>query len=239
MVLTTTVTVVAPPQNPVRQLAQWASESCTQGASVLNVGAGSNVSGAMQPLLRRGPYLVGVDPDAAIEHNVTLAERHRMHIEEFAENHPGRFDMVLSTYVLEHVEHPAEFAAACAHVLRPGGVWFALTLNVRHYFGATTWALSRLNAADRVLHWLKADELVHEHHFPTVYRFNSQAVIRRECASAGFDSIDFRCYDAPRSYQWYMPATLNWLPPAYSRMAYAIGSAQMMGHLTFRATKAC
>lgn len=232
-----TTTIESPPADPVRHLARWAAEVCPPHGNVLNVGAGADVSGALRPLLARRPHLVGVDPDAAIEDNLHLDERHRTTVENYAYNHPESFDVVLSIFVLEHVEHPAEFARACARVLRPGGSWFALTLNVHHYFGATTWALSRLHVADPVLRRLKGDELVHEHHFPTVYRFNSRSIIRRHCGSAGFTHVSFRCYDAPGRYQWYFPQPLRWLPPLYSRAAYATRSPEAMGHLSFRATK--
>jgi 2-polyprenyl-3-methyl-5-hydroxy-6-metoxy-1,4-benzoquinol methylase len=237
MQLTTTATVVPAPRDTVRGLARWAARSCGDGARVLDVGAGEHVSGGLQPLLRRGVHLVGVDPDEAIERNRSLAERHRMELEEFSTTHVGEFDAVLSVYVLEHVADPAAFAAACARVLRPGGSWFALTLNVRHYFGATTWALSRLRVAHPVLHLLKGESLVEEHHFPTQYRLNSRAAVRRRCATAGFERVDFRCYDATERYQWYLPGRLAGVAPLWTRAAYALGSPALMGHLTFRAVK--
>lgn len=231
----TTATVLPAPRDTVRELARWAASACDDGARVLDVGAGEHVSGGLRPLLRRGVHLVGVDPDPAIERNRALAERHRMELAEFSEAHAAEFDVVLSVYVLEHVADPAGFAAACARVLRPGGSWFALTLNVRHYFGATTWALSRLHVAHPVLHLLKGDSLVEEHHFPTQYRLNSRAAVRRRCAAAGFERVEFRCYDATERYQWYLPGPLVHLAPAWTRAAYALGSPALMGHLSFRA----
>ena len=238
MGVVTTATVVPAPRDTVRGLARWAAQACGDGARVLNVGAGEDVSGALRPLLRRGVHLVGVDPDEAIERNRSLAERHRMELEEFSTAHEGEFDLVLSVYVLEHVADPAGFTAACARVLRPGGSWFALTLNVRHYFGATTWALSRLHVAHPVLHLLKGESLVEAHHFPTQYRLNSRAAVCRRSAAAGFSHVDFRCYDATERYQWYLPGPLAHVAPLWTRAAYAVGSPALMGHLSFRAVKA-
>jgi SAM-dependent methyltransferase len=235
--LAAVTTIESAPTNPVRHLARWAAKACPPHGDVLNVGAGADVSGSLRPLLARRPRLVGVDPDVAIEDNPHLAEWHRTTIEDYACDHPERFDVVISIFVLEHVEHPAEFARACARVLRPGGSWYALTLNVHHYFGATTWALSRLHVAEPALRRLKGDQLVHEHHFPTVYRFNSRSIIRHHCGSAGFTDISFHCYDAPGHYQWYFPQPFRWFPPLYSRGAYAVGSPEAMGHLSFCATK--
>ena len=203
---------------------------------MLNVGAGANVSGALQPLVRREPYLVGVDPDAAIETNTSLAERHRMPLEEFAPCNAGRFDVAMSVYVVEHVTDAAAFAMANAQVLRPGGDWFGLTLNVHHYFGATTRAMSRIGASDWLLQRLVGDELLHQHHFPPAYRLNSVRALRRACAAAGFERLEVRCYDATERYQWYLPPGLRWFAPTYTSLAYAVGRPGLMGHLSFRAT---
>jgi SAM-dependent methyltransferase len=235
MELVTTVTAVPPPGHTVRHFAQWVAGSVAPGAPVLNVGAGANVSGGLQPLVRREPYLVGVDPDAAIRTNASLAERHQMSLEEFAVSNAGRFDVVMSVYVAEHVTEPAAFAAASARVLRPGGEWFGLTLNVRHYFGAATWATSRIGASDWLLHRLAGNRLVHEHHFPPAYGMNSVRALRGLCAQAGFERLDVRCYDATDRYQWYLPGGTRWFAPAYTRLVYAVGRPGLMGHLTFRA----
>lgn len=237
MAVTVTATVVPPPRSTVGQVARWAAERCPPGTRVLNVGAGADVSGSLRPLLRRRPYLVGVDPDEALEHCRSLDERHRASLEEFAAEQAASFDVVLSIYVLEHVTDPEAFTAAVWRVLRPGGRWYAVTPNLCHYFGAATWTMSRFGTADRVLHRLKGDELRHEHHFPTVYRLNSIRAVTRCCAAAGFESVELRCYDATDRYAWYLPEPLRWVAPAWSGAAYRLGRPGLMGHLSFCATK--
>jgi SAM-dependent methyltransferase len=238
MSLRTQTLVVPAPRDPVRRLAAWAAECCPDGGQVLEVGAGEHVSGALGPLLQRRPVLVGTDPDEAIERNTALAERHRLLLEDFAPRNACRFDLVISVFVLEHVEHPREFAAACATVLRPGGSWFALTLNVNHYFGATARAAHWLGAEAPLLRLLKGAGAQHDHRFPTRYRLNSRRAVARACSGTAFDSVEFRCYDAPDRYAWYLPAPLDRLPPVYSRLAYRVGWSPLMGHLSFRSHKA-
>ena len=229
--------MVAAPAHPVRALARWAAQHCPDGGIVLDVGAGEHASGDLRPLRRRHVCLVGSDPDHAIEHNRALDERHRMTAEQLAEEHPGRYDVVLSIFVLEHVVDPAAFAGACARLLRPGGSWFALTLNVRHYFGATAWATHRLGVQAALLHRLKGDAAAHDHRFPTRYRLNSHRTVERVCRAAGFESVELRVYDAPERYAWYLPRPLDRLPAAYSSLAYKLGRPGLMGHLTFRAQR--
>lgn len=232
-----TVQVVEAPRSSVRSFLRWVAASCEPGDRVLDVGAGVSRSGALTPLTRKPVHLVGVDPDGAIDLNGALDERHMMSLERFAEDHPGEFDAAFAVYVLEHVSSPAAFMAACARVLRPGGTFFALTPNVRQYFGATTWALTRLGLTDRVLERLKGHEEVHEHHFPPEYRLNSMRTLRRHLDSAGFSAVDFRCYDETARYGWYLPDGLQWVAPAYTRVAYGIGRGCLMGHLSLRAVK--
>ena len=201
---------------------------------MLEVGAGAHANGGIGPLLARRAHVVGVDPDPAVEHNPDLAEAHRMRVEEFAAEHRGAFDVVFSAFVLEHVDDPPEFARACAAALRPGGCWFAVTPNLWHYFGATTWALSRLGVEERVAHRLLPPH-EHDHRFATAYRFNSPRAVRRYCESAGFAELEVRTYEPVDRLHWYFPHYLEWWPDAYARAVRALGRPEALGMLTFRA----
>ena len=226
--------VVPPPRGSVRHVAEWVVATSEPRPRVLNIGAGADRSGVLRPLFALSPHLVGVDPDDAVLRNRSLDERHQMSVEEFAPDHEAEFDVALALYVLEHVTDPEAFATACARVLRPGGSLFGVTLNIRHYFGATTWALSRLGMSDRLLVSLKGEQEVHEHHFPPQYRLNCIPALTRHFGAAGFRSAEVRCYDATERYAWYLPERLRWFPEVYTRIAYGIGSPTLMGHLAFR-----
>ncbi|MDQ4054850.1 MAG: methyltransferase domain-containing protein [Actinomycetota bacterium] len=231
-------TVVIPaPAHPVRALVRWAAEHCPEGGKVMDVGAGEHASGDLGPLRRRHAMLVGTDPDPAIERNTSLAERHRLPVEELGPEHAGRYDVVLTIFVLEHVEDPLAFASSCARLIRPGGSWFALTLNVRHYFGATAWATNRLGIQPAVLQLFKGAAAEHDHRFPTRYRFNSRRTVERVCTTVGFETVEYRVYDAPDRYAWYLPRPVNRLPAMYSSVAYRVGWPSLMGHLSFRAQR--
>jgi SAM-dependent methyltransferase len=231
------VEVVAPPGHAVRWFARWVAESVTDGSEVLNVGAGRNLSGALAPVRRTGARIVGVDPDPAVVANRHLDEFHQCTLEEYAVDHPARHDVALAVFVLEHVADPVGFAAACARVLRPGGSFFALTVHKYQYFGLATWMTTRLQVNEWLLRRLKSEEVVASYHFPTEYRMNSPAQCGRRLAEAGFGSAQFRLFDKPDLYAWYLPAPLKPLAPAWSRLAYQIGSPRLMGTLGVRAVR--
>jgi 2-polyprenyl-6-hydroxyphenyl methylase / 3-demethylubiquinone-9 3-methyltransferase len=50
-------------------------------------------------------------------------------VEDYAATHPGEFDVVTCMELLEHVPEPAGMVAACARLVRPGGLVFFSTIN--------------------------------------------------------------------------------------------------------------
>ncbi|RYJ03479.1 MAG: hypothetical protein EON52_17790 [Actinomycetales bacterium] len=57
------------------------------------------------------------------------------------------------------------------------------------------------------------------------------------CREGGFTDVEFRVYDAPDRYAWYLPRALARAPAAYSAVAYRLGWPGLMGHLSFRAQR--
>ena len=49
--------------------------------------------------------------------------------EDYAARHAGKFDVVTCMELLEHVPEPAGMVAACARLVRPGGLVFFSTIN--------------------------------------------------------------------------------------------------------------
>jgi hypothetical protein len=112
-----------------------------------------------------------------------------------------------------------------------------MTVNLWHYFGLTSWLANRLGVADVLLARLRPPEEIEEYHFPTEYRLNSIAAISRHLESAGFVSVEFRCWDLPSMYQPYLPSRATAFAQHYNRYVYAVGSPHLMGHITFKAVR--
>jgi SAM-dependent methyltransferase len=97
------------------------------------------------------------------------------------------FDLVASSWVLEHVPEPAVFLAEVFRVLRPGGAFVSLSINAWHY---VTW-VSRLFGM--LPHWVTQAVVLRlygrpEHDtFPTWYRLNTSASLRRHARAAGLE----------------------------------------------------
>jgi 2-polyprenyl-6-hydroxyphenyl methylase/3-demethylubiquinone-9 3-methyltransferase len=105
------------------------------GKEVLDIGCGGGI--LSEAMAHRGASVSGIDMGEA---PLKIAKLHglesgvkvnytRITAEEFAEQHPERFDVVTCMEMLEHVPDPASVVKACAALTKPGGRVFFSTLN--------------------------------------------------------------------------------------------------------------
>ncbi|WP_373085863.1 bifunctional 2-polyprenyl-6-hydroxyphenol methylase/3-demethylubiquinol 3-O-methyltransferase UbiG [Sneathiella sp.] len=100
----------------------------------LDIGCGGGL--LCEPMARLGATIVGAD---AAEKNIQVASVHaekagldidyrHMTAEDMARD-GEKFDVILNMEVIEHVADVDGFVAACAALLKPGGIMFIATLN--------------------------------------------------------------------------------------------------------------
>jgi len=124
------------------------------GLRLLDIGCGGGL--LSEPMARLGAEIVGVDPSTT---NIGVARLHaaraglaidyRATTAEALAAAGERFDAVLAMEVVEHVTDMPRFVAACAGMVKPGGVMLTATINrtLRAYALAIV-------GAERVLGWL-------------------------------------------------------------------------------------
>lgn len=215
--------------------AHWIVEYCTSESLVLDIGAGrdrTNIDTVLAPHVK---LLVGVDPSEDILINQAVHERHRSCMEDFARDEQRQFDVLFATMVLEHITEPDAFFTACRSLLKPKGMFFAVTPNLWHHFGLLTATSNRLGLEDWILDRVMGKAGKAEYHFPTAYRINSVRSIRELLTRAGFHSVEFRCFDNPRTYNYIIPKPMRWFPRLYSHLAYQLHLTSFMGTLMIRA----
>jgi SAM-dependent methyltransferase len=124
--------------------------------------------------------VVGLDISPYARDNPNLDSQVRGNLEAlpFAD---ASFDAVLSTHVAEHLARPEAAFSEMARVLRPGGRLLLLTPNRRHYVPIVArLAPLRLHEALSARRGLGEQDV-----FPTLYRANTAADLRRLAAGAG------------------------------------------------------
>jgi SAM-dependent methyltransferase len=214
---------------------EWVAADCTPNMIVLDVGAGydrNHVDALLKPLVAR---VVGVDPAEAILRNRSVDEHHRLTLEEFARADDRQFDLILASWLLEHLVDPRAFFSTCRRLLKPDGAFYAITPNLWHYFGLITKTTATLGLEDWALRQLMGAERKAEYHYPTRYRSNSVRALKRALGQAGFHSADLRFSDNPDDYDYVVPPPLRFAPHLYSRLVYRLGLPVLMGRLIVRA----
>ena len=120
---------------------------------------------------------VGCDVDEAVLENPTLDEAFLIEAGRPLPFGDASFDVIISDFVFEHVEDPAQVAAELTRVLRPGG---ALCARTPHAYAAVS-LVSRLvddASHSKVLRRVQPDRKA-EDVFPTAYKLNTKRAIRR------------------------------------------------------------
>ena len=148
---------------------------------VLDLGAGAGIIEALR-LRDAVAEVCGVDPDPRVLENPHLDDA-RVGFGEAIPYDDERFDLAMANNVLEHLERPAEVLAEVARVLRPGGRFVAKTPNRTHYIPlASRLTPHRFHQWYNGLRGMDADDI-----YPTHYRANTAAAIRREAAAVGLE----------------------------------------------------
>jgi SAM-dependent methyltransferase len=163
-------------------------------SAVLDLGCGR--TGGIERFWRKARLAVGVDPNRQ-----SLAERREgMAVLQGGGDHlpfaGASFDMVVSVWVLEHLETPEHVFAEVARVLRPGGHFIFLTPNALNplVFG---------NRVGQVAPWLQR-QLVSSVYgrdtgdtFAVRYRANTTSRLRTIASATGFSVSELRVIADP------------------------------------------
>lgn len=171
--------------NPVR-LTFVQQHAALDQVDALDVGCGGGL--LSEAMARAGARVTGLDLaapllDVAHLHASAngLAIDYRLQpVEDHARDHAGRYDLVTCMEMLEHVPEPAAIIAACASLLKPGGVLCVSTLNRT----AKAFALG-IVAAEYVLGLLPRG--THEY-----AKFIRPSELDRWARAAGLELLDLR-----------------------------------------------
>lgn len=129
---------------------------------------------------------IGIDADQnAVEGNTKLDRIEIGNIEKLPFQ-DGYFDLVISQWVIEHLEHPEVVFAECHRVLKPGGYFLFVTpyayssiLIIKRVFGTSL--------TKKILKHVYGRE--EQDCFETMYRANTAPDLKRFLTNAGFVEV--------------------------------------------------
>jgi SAM-dependent methyltransferase len=203
----------------------WVRQYTSPQAKLLNLGAGPPTESPTRIFKGEVAEVVGADVDDCVLENGELDRA--VLIKDGKLPFPdGYFDVALSDYVLEHVEHPAQFLAEVARVLKPGGSYLFRTPNILHYVAIIS-AITPHWFHSFVANRARLNPEGSQEPWPTYYRMNSRGALARLSRDAGFSSIETRMIEAEPSYLQFHAAPYL-LGVAYERL---VNSTEMLGAL--------
>lgn len=152
----------------------------------------------LQKFQGRVARVIGVDVHEAIRDHPYLDERHVIRAGQVLPIQSGTIDIVIADWVLEHLEHPAQFVEEMERLVRSGGWVCARTVNRWGYVGIGARLLpnSMHSRLVRMLVPVARSEDV----FPTFYRLNSLRDIRRWFSPQGWEDCSYLVNTTPRYF---------------------------------------
>lgn len=173
-------------------------ERLQPGMRVLDLGCGRG--GALEQLGAAVTFPIGVDPDhlSLVEHRLPDLPR----IAATAGAIPlvaESVDIVISSWVLEHLPDPARTFREVARILRPGGVFVVLAPGAWSVAALLNRALKPLQARLVPLLYGRAEEDA----FPVVYRANTLPQITALARDAGLRVEAFRAIEDPTYFAFH------------------------------------
>ena len=185
----------------------WIRSRIQSSMTLVNLGAGPATGSELRSFRGLVSRVIGADIDPAVLKNdeldeAVLIENGRMPLAD------ETADVIVSDFVLEHVERPAQFLADVYRVLRPGGSYFFRTPNLYNYVSLIArstphWFHERVANRARGL-----NEKAHDP-YPTFHRLNTARSIRRHSSRAGFGRREIVMFEGPPVYLSF--ATLPFL----------------------------
>lgn len=172
-------------------------------------------------LINRADEVVGIDPDPQALHDNPLPIIKHLGTAQSVPEADASFDLITANMVFEHLDDPAVVLREVSRLLRPGGRlvmhtpnrWYPVTL-------AATFVPGRLRR--RITAWLEKRPLCDI--YPTRYRMNSAAAVRRLAERVGLDvhQIDRRA-DTPETVPLGPLVGFEMLLIAMTRSRWCIG----------------
>jgi SAM-dependent methyltransferase len=151
-----------------------------QNKTFLDIGCGRGFDGDVplqESVAQVAGTFIGIEPDTAIVPGSYFHTVHRCFLEE-APLAPASVDVAYAIMVLEHLPQPQRFWDKVWQVLRPGGVFWGLTVDCRHWFCRGSLWLEKLRLKDLYLNWLLGGRGEQRYeNYPVYYRSNSPAQI--------------------------------------------------------------
>jgi SAM-dependent methyltransferase len=203
-------------------------------STVVDIGCGSGFDGALDLQAKIAAHCssyIGVEPDHQARTAPHFTAVHRCLFEQ-TPIESASVDLAFGVMVVEHVADPVTFMAKLADVLRDGGVFWAFTVDRRHWSTWSSLVLERLRlktAYLNILHGKRGEERYAN--YPVHYRLNSPRSLSKHTDDFVFVDIlnlarvgaeDYSLPRLVRPLNHAVDHLLNWIGAPGSNLAFRL-----------------
>jgi SAM-dependent methyltransferase len=169
------------------------------GNAVLDAGAGRGLRYDFTCRTQASRF-AGVDLNPAVRENPLLTDAAVADLAALPYD-DSSFDLVISKYVFEHLDRPADVMSELRRVSRPGAHLVVHTPNRWHYV-----ALSAHLTPTRFHRWFNEQRArSSEDTFPTRYRANDRRTLMRLARRTGYRIVELRSLETKPDYLFFHP----------------------------------
>ncbi len=165
--------------------------------TMLDIGCGRGFDGdqpLQEELVRAVDNYIGIEPDEAIVQEPYLKDVRRCFFED-VDLPPESVHVAFTIMVLEHLANPQSFWDKLHEVLVPGGVFWGMTVDARHWFCTASQWSERLRVKNLYLSWLMGERGTERYeNYPVFYRCNTSESV--EGFATDFSSVT--CFNLMR-----------------------------------------
>jgi len=178
------------------------------GLTMLDIGCGNafdDDAPLQRSLASAADQYIGVEPDTDIHVQDCFHEVHRIPLES-APLTFGSVNIAFAVMVLEHLLNPQPFWDKVYNVLTPGGVFWAATVDARHWFCQVSRCAGWLHLKEPYMRLIGEGGEGHYRKYPVYYHSNTPLQIRRY--TSRFSECRFMNLNRARELENYVP---HWL----------------------------
>jgi SAM-dependent methyltransferase len=190
----------------------------------VDIGCGRGLDDSLplqQSLAAHAGRYVGVEPDPEVQPGTHFSALHRCVFEQ-APLPPDSVDVAFAVMVLEHLAEPRRFWDKLHQVLRPGGVFWGLTVDGRHWVSCASYWTERLRVKDLYLNLILGQRGEERYlNYPVYYRSNTPRQIARYVRR--FRSCDLLNFARVGQCNPYYPRFIHPLANLFDRGAIGLG----------------
>ncbi|OGU05806.1 MAG: hypothetical protein A2075_16455 [Geobacteraceae bacterium GWC2_58_44] len=192
------------------------ADNC-HGKVVVEIGAGKGLVKEISLISLHAKLFIGIDPSRNVSKNPYVHTFQTATLEE-CQLEDASVDIIYSIYVMEHILDPGPTLARAYSILKPGGKFYAITVNKKHYFASISQLFDRLELKKAYIEKVMRAKYELAFGFKTYYNFNDHDDVCKAMSANNYKSVNIFEETDNSLLDYYFPRPFKFMPYLISRL---------------------